>query len=151
MLDSSILVEYIKDDRKVLLEEMLIRNLELSYNSVLVSEYLYYFVGYYGKKAPRTLKESNRVASVLAEQNPMELLTYFTQITNSHPSTQDVVRLMKTYNMLPNDAIILAHCLSAGIKFLASYDLTDFTIPCREEGIVLLDSIEVLNHYFPVS
>lgn len=151
MLDSSILVEYIKDDRKVMLEEMLMRNLQLYYNSVVVSEYLYYFVGYYGKKAPRTLKENNRVGSVLTEQNPMELLTYFAQITDNHPAANTVVRLMKTYNMLPNDAIILAHCFSAGIKFLASYDATDFTIPCREEGIVLLDSVDVLNHHFPVS
>lgn len=150
MLDSSILVEYIKNDRNVLLEEMLMRDLLLCYNSVLVSEYLYYYVGYYGKKAPRTLKESSRIPLVLAEQDPMDLLTYFTQILDDHPPAQEVVRLMRTYNMLPNDAIILAHCLSADIRYVASYDVTDFATPCRGEGITLINSVEALNRHVPV-
>lgn len=44
---------------------------------------------------------------------------------------------MSKYNLIPNDAIILATCISNNIEQLASYD-SDFIIPCREEGIVLL-------------
>lgn len=36
-------------------------------------------------------------------------------------------------------------------SFLASYDATDFAIPCQQEGVTLIDSDEVLNRYFPVS
>jgi predicted nucleic acid-binding protein len=44
---------------------------------------------------------------------------------------------MSKYNLLPNDAIILATCKIHGITELASHD-ADFTIPCGEEGIELL-------------
>ena len=150
-LDSSILVEYIKDDRKVLLEELLSRNLQLAYNSTVLSEYIYYFIGYYGEKSPRTLKENHRIQRVLSERNPLILLSSLEQIINNHPTADSVLRLMKAYNMLPNDAIILAHFLSVGIRFLASYDATDFVIPCQQEGVTLIDSVEVLNRHFPAS
>ncbi len=48
-----------------------------------------------------------------------------------------VPKLMIKYNLLPNDAIILATCKIHDIKQLASHD-TDFIIPCKEEGIELL-------------
>lgn len=149
-LDSSILVEYIKDDKKILLEELLSRNLQLAYNSTVLSEYIYYFIGYYGTKSPRTLKENHRVQYVLSEQNPLILLTSLEQITENYPTADSVLRLMKTYNMLPNDAIILAHCLTTGIRYLVSYDVTDFATPCREEGIIFIDSVEALNLHVPV-
>jgi predicted nucleic acid-binding protein len=44
---------------------------------------------------------------------------------------------MSKYNLLPNDAIILATCKMHNITKLASYD-TDFIVPCQEEGIELL-------------
>ena len=56
---------------------------------------------------------------------------------------------MTDYNMLPNDAIILAHCKSAGISYLASYD-SDFILPCQQEGITLIDSIETFQRIFSV-
>ena len=150
-LDSSILVEYSKGAKRELLIELFNRNLKLHYNSIVVTEYLYHFLGYFGTKSPRTLKESKRISTVLETHGAHELFNLFQQITDNHPTVDSVLRLMKTYNMLPNDAIILAHCLSAGIKFLASYDVTDFTIPCREEGVTLLDSVDALNRHLSVS
>ena len=44
---------------------------------------------------------------------------------------------MSKYNLLPNDAIILATCKLHGITQLASHD-TDFIDPCKAEGIELL-------------
>ncbi len=41
------------------------------------------------------------------------------------------------YNLLPNDAIILAICKIHGIIQLASHD-KDFVEPCKQEGITLL-------------
>ncbi len=149
-LDSSILVEYTKDEHTVFLEEMLQHNIPLYYNDIVLTEYTYHYIGYYGKKAPRTLKENGSIPDILKEHTPMTLLCLFEQKMESYPSAQDVIRLMKTYNLLPNDAIILAHCLEAKIPYLASYD-TDFGEPCRHEGVTLLDSAEAFHTYFPVS
>ena len=59
------------------------------------------------------------------------------------------LRLMQQYNLLPNDAMILAHCISSNIQFIASYD-SDFITPCREEGITLINSIETFQRLFSV-
>ena len=48
-----------------------------------------------------------------------------------------VPAFMITYNLLPNDAIILATCKIHGITQLASHD-SDFILPCAAEGIELL-------------
>ncbi len=150
-LDSSILVEYSKGAKRELLIELFNRNLKLHYNAIVVTEYIYHFLGYFGTKSPRTLKENKRISTVLETHGAHKLFELFQQITDNYPTVDSVLRLMKTYNMLPNDAIILAHCLSAGIKFLASYDATDFTIPCQQEGITLIDSLDALDRHFPVS
>jgi predicted nucleic acid-binding protein len=44
---------------------------------------------------------------------------------------------MSKYNLLPNDAIILATCKIHNITKLASHD-SDFILPCKAEGIELL-------------
>ncbi len=49
---------------------------------------------------------------------------------------EEAPELMSKYNLLPNDAIILATCKLYGTK-LASHD-SDFIIPCREENIELI-------------
>ena len=51
---------------------------------------------------------------------------------------------MEQYNLLPNDAIILATCKLNDIPQLASYD-ADFDAACRDEGIRLIKSISDLN------
>ena len=49
----------------------------------------------------------------------------------------DVSKLMSKYNLLPNDAVILATCKLNNITKIASHD-SDFIIPCEAEGIELL-------------
>ena len=149
-LDSSILVEYTKEDRVDLLEEMLLRQFPLGYNSIVLTEYVYHFMGYHGGRSPRALQEAQRITDVFSEHNPMVMLDLFEQLTDKHPPTEEVLRLMKTYNLLPNDAIILAHCLTSSISYLASYDSV-FQEPCHQEGIILIDSVDALNAHFPVS
>ncbi len=150
-LDSSILVEYAKKRQGELLEALMSRGVPLVYNSIVLTEYVYSSLGFEGGKSPRTLKETGRVPATLSQHDPLDLLHFFEQITDGHPTAESVVRLMKTYNLLPNDAIILAHCLSLGIKFLASHDTTDFAVPCQSEGVTLLDSLAALALHFPVS
>jgi predicted nucleic acid-binding protein len=149
-LDSSILIEYTKEDRVDLLEEMLLRQLPLGYNSIVLTEYVYHFMGYHGGRSPRALQEARRIPDVFSEYNPLIMLALFQKITDKHPSAEEVLRLMTTYNMLSNDAIILAHCLTANISYLASYN-SDFQEPSRNEGITLIDSVDALNSHFPVS
>ena len=149
-LDSSILIEHSKGNKRELMSELLRRQIRLQYNAIVQTEYLYYFLSMHGLKAPRTLKENKSIPAILTKNDPLALLSLLEQTTDlGEPPTALVVRLMKTYNMLPNDAIILAHCLSVGIKFIASYDATDFAVPCQQEGITFIDSVEVLNLHFP--
>jgi len=46
---------------------------------------------------------------------------------------------MKKYNLLLNDAFILATCKLQGIAVLASFD-SDFKNACVQEGIVLINN-----------
>lgn len=45
---------------------------------------------------------------------------------------------MRMYNLLPNDALILATCKLQNISLFASLD-SDFTIPCSSENIKLIN------------
>ncbi len=150
-IDSSILIESLKGNRKELVRALLsLREIRLFYNSIVKTEYLYYFLGYQGGRSPRALKEAKLIKNVISENNPLAMLSLFEQKTDAYPSVQNVIHLMNTYNLLPNDAIIMGHCLEAKIPYLASYD-TDFREPCRHEGVTLLDSAEAFHSYFPLS
>lgn len=148
-VDSTLLVEYNKNTRYELLEELFIGSFDLMYNQIVMSEYLYHFIGYHGTKSPRSLQESKSISRVLTENNPLSLLALFDQLTVKLPVSEEVIRIMRDHNMLSNDAMILAHCKSAGIHYLASYD-SDFIIPCQEEGITLIDSMETFQRAFPL-
>ena len=142
LLDSSILIEYSKGTKHELMIEMLMHPAtRLYYETTAMSEYLYHFLGYHGEKAPRTLKENERIAEILTVYDPKQLFGLFSQLNTMIPSVDEVLHFMKNYNLLSNDAIILSHCKSAGIQFIASYD-SDFVVPCEREGITLLDSLE---------
>ena len=52
--------------------------------------------------------------------------------------------VMKKYNFLPNDAIIISTCLYYNIKLLGSFD-SDFQKVCDDEGIALVDDAAVLE------
>ncbi len=51
---------------------------------------------------------------------------------------------IEKYDLKPNDALILATCKYYGITYLISLD-SDFTEPCKKEGIVLISSDEKLK------
>lgn len=48
--------------------------------------------------------------------------------------------MMGKYNLLPNDALILATCKLNGIERIASYD-NDFVAACTGERIQLIRSV----------
>ncbi|WP_262711954.1 PIN domain-containing protein [Dyadobacter flavalbus] len=55
------------------------------------------------------------------------------------------LEMMAKYNLLPNDALILASCKLNNIKMLASFDENDFTIACAGENIKLVQSVADLS------
>ena len=52
--------------------------------------------------------------------------------------------MIKIHKLKTHDALILSTCKHYGIKYLISLD-EDFKKPCKEEGIVLIDSVEKLK------
>ena len=107
-------------------------------NETVVSEYLYFVLGFRGGASPRTLKEKRAISEIFsANENLTSILTDFSFIHGHFNTLTDVPKLTSKYNLLPNDAIILASCKIHNITKLASHD-SDFILPCKAEGIELL-------------
>ena len=140
-LDSSIFIEPLKGN-KVDFYKLLISNLEneLYINDVVLSEYLYYVLAFNSDVSPKTLQRKNQIEDII-EQKPeiIRALNNFILLSSDQSFIKEVPRLMAEYNLLPNDAIILATCKLHGTK-LASHD-SDFIIPCQSENIDLIDEL----------
>ena len=137
-IDSSILIEYNKGT-KTKLVSILTENEQNKclLNETVLSEFLFHFLAKTGAKAPLTLKSGNAIMNVFAASNQYKLISFFTFLPNTKELFSLVPILMSKYNLLPNDAIILATCKLNGISQLASH-YADFIIPCKLEGITLL-------------
>jgi predicted nucleic acid-binding protein len=91
-----------------------------------------------GGASPKTLKEKGDIPALI--DNNQKLVTALSDFSflNAGPSLMShVPAFMSKYNLLPNDAIILATCKINNITKLASHD-SDFILPCKVEGIELL-------------
>jgi len=97
----------------------------------------------YGRKAPLTLKVNQQIQSTLREANIEPVLMQFSFLSNSPTIVSLYVHFMDTYNLLPNDALILATCKLHNITQVASFD-ADFAPACAGEGIRLIRSIDDL-------
>lgn len=148
-VDSSLPVEHTKGNRveNDLLEYLLSYNFDLIINPIVFSEIMFHFLMIHGEKSGLALKKSRSIGKVITENDPLLLLKYFKSVNPSSNLQTEALRLMRRYNLLPNDALILAHCLDEPFEYLASYD-SDFIIPCREEGITLIDSITSFKKIF---
>ena len=145
-LDSSVLVEYAKKTRMELLRDLMsIQTLELFINETVVSEYTFYHLIIEGAKAPRTLKENKVIPTIIKTANPITFLRLFSYLSTNESILALYLDFMEKYNLLPNDALILATCKLHGINHLASFDASDFTIACAGEGIQLIQSINDLT------
>ena len=138
MVDSSILIEFIKGKKIKLYTNLITRpNTECFINETIVSEFLFHFLAVNSNKSPRALKSSNGIAQIFSESFEFMMLENFNLLPNDKSLFSFVPILMRKYNLLPNDAIILATCKLNGITKLASPD-ADFVVPCQLEGIDLL-------------
>ena len=137
-IDSSLLVEYIKGRKTELLTELIGNKLAITFiNETVVSEFMLYFLAHFGQASPRSLKSSEKIPKLLSDKSGFDLLKKFEFLATGDSLFKLVPELMKKYNFLPNDAIILATCKIHGITKLASHD-SDFKTPCEAEGIELL-------------
>lgn len=136
-VDSSLLIEYIKDTKTNLLNSLLSEESIQPYiNETVVSEFLLYFVAINGNASPRSLHSSAKIPSLFRTFDSYNLLKRFSFLASNENLFSIVPEYMEKYNLLPNDAIILATCKIHNINKLASHD-TDFIVPCNEEGIEL--------------
>ncbi len=106
-------------------------------NNIVLSEYLYNILGLSSGVSPRTLQQKRKIANILSIENAqVNILKKFNFLTGNQDFLYEVPMLMSSYNLLPNDAIILATCKLHHTK-LASHD-SDFIIPCKNENIELI-------------
>lgn len=140
-IDSSVLIETYKGNKVDFYQSLFSNNNnQLFINEIVLSEYLYYVLGFNAGVSPRTLQQKNQIANVLeSAKEQIIILEEFHFLRGNQDFIFDVPRLMSIYNLLPNDAIILATCKLHGMK-LASHD-SDFIIPCESENIELLRDI----------
>lgn len=137
-LDSFILIEYAKNKKVKLLDTIMEDNSSSCYiNETVVSEFYFQFLKLSISKAPATLHSSNSIRSVLDNNKNYLFINLFEFIPNNRSIIEKVPYFMSKYNLLPNDAIILATCKLHNITKIASHN-SDFIFPCEAEGIELL-------------
>ena len=144
-LDSSILVESTKGSKTELYDYLVSRNdYEKCISQIVLSEYTFYLLIIEDGKAPLTLKRDGAISNVIEQHNPVSFLTELTFLEPGPDVILLYLQLMRQYNLLPNDALILATCKLNGIGQIASYD-ADFIAACAGEGIQLVQSITDLT------
>ncbi|MER0441054.1 PIN domain-containing protein [Emticicia sp. W12TSBA100-4] len=88
--------------------------------------------------------ESEQIQETLEMYDTVRFLSNFSYLTISKTAMLKSIDYMKNYNLLPNDAMILASCKLENIAILASYD-SDFREACQNEGIKLISKVEDLS------
>jgi uncharacterized protein len=142
-VDSSVLIEFENGRRQELLEALRASNHELFINSIVASEYVYRLLGILAEKSPMAVAESGKIGETLDKHQTKLLLSAFEYLNISKLAMLQSIDLMKIYNLLPNDALVLVTCKLENISILASYD-SDFRRACQTEGIKLIMSVEDL-------
>ncbi len=122
-LDSSILIEAIKGTQTALLERLMSdEEYECCISSIVVSEFMFHLLAVNSAVAPLTLKMQKQIPAVLQSNESYQILRHFTFVDTDERIVSATPSLMQRYNLLPNDAIIIATCKIHGITYLASYD-----------------------------
>ncbi len=138
LIDSSVLIEYVKNNKVKLLVSVIDNKFSFCYiNETIISEFYFHFLKLSTGKAPASLQSSRRIKEVLESNKNYLLINVFEYLSNDRRLISEVPILMSKYNLLSNDAIILATCKIHNITKLASHD-SDFILPCKSEGIELL-------------
>ena len=143
-LDSSVLIEYEKQTKTELLQRLVQSDHQILINPIVASEYLYQLLGILGGRSPMSICESGKINEVLSLHDTKTFLTGFQFLAIPEDALSLSVDFMKKYNLLPNDALILASCKIQEVKVLVSYD-SDFYQSCVAEGIQLITKVSDLR------
>ena len=143
-LDSGLLIEYEKQTKTELLESLMGSGYRIFINPIVASEYLYQLLGIIGGRSPLSIRESGKISETLSKHNTKLFLSSFEVLPIPDAALPLAIDFMSMYNLLPNDAIILASCKLQEVKMLASHD-SDFTAACIAEGIQLIANITDLT------
>lgn len=142
-LDSSILVEYVKGNKVELLDHLLNdANSSLFISQIVISEFYFHALAAYGNKSPLSLKMSASISNIMRQHQPQKFLQLFNFLADDTLFIDATAQLMKKYNLLPNDALIIANCQYHNIEHIASYDINDLTPVCKSENMVLISSVQ---------
>lgn len=143
-LDSSILVEKAKGTRIDLFDYLITSDYELCISQITLSEFTFYLLAIEGGKAPVTLKRDGSIPAIIAQHNPATFLQKLTFLPDSSDLIPIYLHCMEAYNLMPNDALILAVCKQHTVGIIASYD-SDFADACQQEGIQLIKQVADLQ------
>jgi predicted nucleic acid-binding protein len=137
-LDSSVLIEAIKGSQTVLLERLMAdEDYECCISAIVVSEFMFHFLAVNSSVAPLTMKMQKQIPSILQNNEAYQILQHFTFLNTDERIVSLTPLLMQKYNLLPNDAIIMATCKIHNIIQLASLD-SELKIVCVNEGITFV-------------
>ena len=145
-IDSSLLVEYIKETKIELLEKLIMSDYQCFTNAIVYSEFMFFYLAVIGGKSPLSIKESKMIGETIKKYNPIELFLNFDILPVDNEIIKLSYEIMSKYNLLPNDALILATVRINKINNLASFDEKDFKIPCKSEAINLINTTTDLNN-----
>lgn len=145
-LDSSVLIEAIKGTEakfyRTLIQD---KSLTCCTNEIVFSEYVYHAMALYGGASPLTLKNKKAINGIISSQSGyFSALQDFEFLGSSGEMLSIALTFMRQYNILPNDALILATCKVHNIAKLASHD-KDFILPCEKENIESITQENYLN------
>lgn len=138
-LDSSVLIEALKGTEtefyKTLVQD---KSLICCTNEIVFSEYVYHAMALYGGSSPLTLKNKKAINGIISSQpGYFSVLQDFEFLSSSVEMLKIALTFMQQYDMLPNDALILAACKVHNVFKLASHD-KDFILPCEKENLQLV-------------
>lgn len=145
--DSSILVKHVKGSKTNFIEACLEGSAVMHISSTVVSEFLFHSLAIRGNKSPLTIKMNGEISTYLDEKEVSTFLSQFSILSTNIEIVSAVPSLMVKYNLLSNDALILATCLHHSLPYLASYDENDFRGACAAEGITLISSVAEAEQY----
>ena len=138
-VDSSVLIEGLKGnpDAVGILYRLADENSVAIINDIVVSEFLFHYIRLKSGASPFTVKQSGKIPEFILEGEPLDFLDQFHIIPTDEETIRKAYVLMRTHNLLPNDAIILAACKINDIEYLATLD-GDLKKAAEKEGLKLL-------------
>ncbi len=145
-IDSSIFIENFKGNtlaKEIL--EVAINRFDVCINSIVFSEVLFKLMVLKSGKSILTIKSQNLISSLIKElKNYSELLLLFKVLEENKEILSISLRFIEKYNLLTNDALILATCKYYGIDKIASLD-RDFEKATISENIKLIRNTDDLK------